>query len=103
DLTLLLNNAADTPAIIKFNGGQVGLSNNNPNDGNIGTGANAVRFASLSGGGPLRVELTNGALLRSSTGSSGTINSPLTVRGVIGGDPTSGPNGTVLSGISLNT
>jgi autotransporter-associated beta strand protein len=102
DLTLVLNNAAGTPAVIKWNGGQVGLSNNNPTDGNIATGTNALRFAALSGTGPLRIELTNGAVLRGSTGGSGTINVPITVRGAIGGDPTSGPGGTVLSGISLN-
>ncbi|HET6406273.1 MAG TPA: hypothetical protein VFG14_00195, partial [Chthoniobacteraceae bacterium] len=103
DLNLTLNNAASAPAVIKWNGGQVGLSNNNPTDGNIATGTNALRFSALSGTGPLRIELTNGAVLRGSTGSSGTINVPITVRGVIGGDPTSGPDGTVISGISLNT
>jgi fibronectin-binding autotransporter adhesin len=102
DLTLTLNNDPSSPAVIKFSGGQLGLSNNSATDGNITTGNNALRFAGLSGTGPLRVELTNGAMLRGSTGGSGTINVPLTVRGVIGGDPTSGPNGTVLSGISLN-
>lgn len=102
DLNLTLNNDASSLAVIKFNGGQLGLTNNSATDGNITTGNNALRFAALSGTGPLRVELTNGAMLRGSTGGSGTINVPLTVRGVIGGDPTSGPNGTVLSGISLN-
>src|SRR4030095_14619987 len=102
NLTLVLNNAADAPAVIKFNGGHCGLSNNNPNDGNIGTGNNALRFQALTGSGPMRIEVTNGAVLRGSTGASGTINAPITVRGVIGGDPTSGPNGTVNSGVSLN-
>jgi fibronectin-binding autotransporter adhesin len=106
NLTLVLNNAAGAPAVIKFNGGQFGLSNNNPNDGNVATGTNALRFQALTGSGPLRIELTNGALLRGSTGASATINVPITVRGVLvssGGDPTSGPNGTVNSGISLTT
>ena len=97
DLNLTLNNTLANTAVVKFSGGQLGLSNNSLTDGNWATATNCLRFASLNGSGPLRVELTNGAMMRSSFAST-TL--PVTIRGVGGGDPTSGPAGTAVSGVS---
>jgi hypothetical protein len=52
-------------AVIKFNGGQFGLSSNSPTNGDWGAGNNALRVASFTGASPttpIRFELTNGAL-----------------------------------------
>lgn len=106
DLALTLNNSAGSPAVIRWNGGQLGLSNNNATNGDWTTGSNALRISSLTGTGPLRIELSNGALLRGSivTGAvDSIITNPLTIRGVIGGEPTSGPDGTLPTGVSLTT
>jgi hypothetical protein len=104
DLGVTLNNDAAHPAVIQFNGGQLGLSEittANVTNGNWSLGGSMLRFASLSGGGPLRIELTNGAahLVNGGYGTGPT--APITIRGVVGGDPTSGPNGTVNTGITL--
>ncbi len=105
DLALTLNNTGGT-AVVKFNGGQLGLSNNSATTSNVTITANALRIA-VAGTGPLRVELTNGALFRANNGATGAVDStfanPLTIRGVIGGDPTSGVNGLVCTGVSLTT
>lgn len=105
DLAVSLNNDPTSPAVIKFNGGQLGLQTNNATDGNWGTGGNALRISSYLGGGPLRIEVTNGATFRLGTGAGAnqTISQPITLRGVVGGEPTSGPAGIINSGISLST
>ncbi len=104
DLALTLNSTVGNPAVIKFNGGQLGLQTNNATDGNWGTG-NALRISSFAGTGPVRFEITNGATLRSGVGNTAnnTVTQTTTLRGVVGGDPTSGPAGTVLTGISRST
>jgi hypothetical protein len=110
DLNLTLNNTST--AVIRWNGGQLGLSNNNATNGDWVLGTNALRISTLTGtaANPLRIELTNGALVRGSIATGNTadniIANPLTIRGVsvlTGGDPTSGPNGTSATGVSLNT
>lgn len=101
---LTLNNTAT--AVFRFNGGQLGLSNlTDPGGGDWSITHNALRFVGYTGTGPLRVEVTNGALVRAGLASNQTttINAPVTYRGVTGGDPTSGPGGLVNSGISLTT
>lgn len=94
------------PAVFKFNGGQLGLSSLvNPAGGDWSLDGNMLRFFSYSGAGPLRVELTNGALARAglATNRPASHGGPVTYVGVIGGDPTSGTTGSVNSGISLDT
>ncbi len=105
DLTLTLNNTGGT-AVVKFNGGQLGLSSNNAADSNWVIGTNALRLNPIAGTGALRIELANGAMARLSISIGGvdsTYSNALTVRGVIGGDPSSGPAGTVHSGTTLGT
>jgi hypothetical protein len=82
---------------VQFNGGQLGLSENSATNGNWNVGGNALRISTITGTGPLRVEITNGAMY---VANVATVNVPVTVRGVLGGDPTSGPTGAVNSGIS---
>jgi fibronectin-binding autotransporter adhesin len=82
ELALALNNTA--PAVLRFNGGQLGLSDiASPNSGNWSLTGNALRLATAtSGSGPLRVEVTNGALARAGTAGSQTlaIPAPITYR-----------------------
>ena len=109
DLALTLDNTPGNVAVIKFNGGQLGLSSNAANNANwaIATTDNNLRISSFNGSGAVRFELTNGALLRGSnaTGAGGdnTYTQAITYRGVIGGEPTSGPAGMISSGTSLTT
>ena len=109
----VLANSLTAPAIFKFNGGQFGLSDTaNPGGGVWRAEMNVLRFSGFAAAGsgqfgPLRVELTNGAMVRAGTGVANlggeTVAVPFTVRGIVGGDPTSGADGTVNSGITLNT
>ncbi|HEV8606106.1 MAG TPA: autotransporter-associated beta strand repeat-containing protein [Tepidisphaeraceae bacterium] len=94
------NTAGAAPAVLRFNGGPNHLSNNNPNDGNWSNGNNALRLA-ITNAGPIRIELDQGAMFVMP--NVATLNNPLTVRGVPGGDPTSGPDGLVHTGTSLTT
>ena len=108
DLTLTLNNTAGNTAVIKFNGGQLGLSENNSTNANWNLANNVLRLNPFTGTGALRIELTNGAMARASLAAGGTdaantFANAMTVRGVVGGDPTSGAAGTTHSGISLTT
>jgi hypothetical protein len=104
DLALTLNNAPGNPAIIKFNGGQNGLSNNVVTDGNWVSAGNTLRIESYTGlpTNPLRIELENGAMFLN---RAATVPVPVTVRGVIGvgADPTSGPTASVNANLSLTT
>ncbi len=105
-LAITTTAGATSPAVIQWNGGATGLSTNTTNSGDWVLTSNALRLRTLSGTGPLRIEVTNGALLRASITTGGvdnTIATPLTLRGVLGGDPTSGPAGTISSGTSLTT
>jgi hypothetical protein len=105
DLQVMLNNDAAHPAVIQFNGGQLGLSEITTANGTNGTGARReyAAFSSLSGTGPLRIELTNGAahLVTGGYGSGPAM--PVTIRGVMEGTQHLGPNGTVNTGITLTT
>ena len=108
DLTLTLNNTAGNTAVIQFNGGQLGLSNNNATDANWVIGTNALRLNPITGTGALRIELTNGAMARASLVAGGTdpqntYANAMTYRGVVGGDPTSGALGTLNTGITRAT
>ncbi len=105
DLSLTFNNTAGNIAVIKFNGGQLGLSNNSLTSDTWVDGTNALRISALAGTGAVRFELTNGAMLRGGTAATGTatIASPTTIRGVLGGDPTSGPIGKTSSALSRTT
>jgi autotransporter-associated beta strand protein len=113
DLAVTTTDGATVPLVIKFNGGELGISNitgtnpatpAGPGNGDWRTGDNTLRMRSYSGTGPLRVELTNGALYRPTFGSGTlSISMPTTVRGVVGGDPTSGAEATNPSGVSRTT
>ncbi len=100
DLALTLNNTGNNLAVIKFNGGQNGLSTNTTNNGDWSSNNNSIRIDSYAGSGRVRIELENGAMFQN---RPATVNVPVTVRGVIGGDPTSGPTGSVNANLSLNT
>ena len=106
DLALTLNNTAGNTAVFKYNGGQLGLSTGVANSGDWSVAGNNLRFNGITGTGALRVELTNGAMVRGSSnggGGTSTIAGAFTIRGVVGGDPTSGAAGTVSTGTSLTT
>jgi fibronectin-binding autotransporter adhesin len=100
DLGLTLNNTA--PAVVRFNGGELGLSSfSDPGGGDWLIRENALRFTPMSGNGPIRVELSNGALARAGSNIQVAVyQGPFTYRGSAGGDPTSGALGVVNSGIS---
>lgn len=100
DLPVVTTTGATGTAVIRFNGGQVGLSNNSATDSNWVTGTNALRFSGITNNGPIRVEITNGAMFRNSIA---TVNNVFTIRGVVGGDPSSGPSGTTNTGLSTTT
>ena len=87
--------AGGQPAIFRFNGGQASFSDPT-NFPNWNTGGNALRFGALTGTGPIRVEVSNGATVRQGTGASGNVNVPMafTIVGPVGGDSSSGPNAT---------
>jgi fibronectin-binding autotransporter adhesin len=101
ELNLRLNNTAG-PAVIKFNGGQLGFSDfSNPMSGVWTTDANTLRLGVVNPVGTtnaVRVELSNAAMLRSGDGGGASITYALTVRGPLGGDPTAGPLGDVDPG-----
>jgi autotransporter-associated beta strand protein len=108
-VALTTSNASNAAAaVIKWNGGQYGLSIlTNPRDWN--TGGNTLKFTSIAGTGVARIELSNGAGVRHGTNPGGTatntINTPFVIAGpsvASGGDPTSGATGTNNSGISQN-
>lgn len=91
-----INTTAGTAtAVIRWNGGQLGLSSNNANDANLLQLQNALRFGPVTGTGALRIEITNGAMLRADIGTNTVVPMALTIRGVAGGDPTSGPLGAL--------
>jgi len=107
DMTITTTNGAVNPAVIKFNGGQNGNPANVPlptANVNDPTGGNMFRLGSgtLTGTGPVRIEVTNGSQTRLFTGAA-AVPMPFTIRGVIGGDPSSGPLGTIMPSHSLNT
>jgi autotransporter-associated beta strand protein len=75
-------------AVVKFNGGQGGVSTNNPANGDLQVGSNALRVASFTGAAantPIRFEITHGALMEVAAPFN-TIAAPVTFRGVLGGD-----------------
>jgi hypothetical protein len=97
---------AATPAVIRFNGGQVGYAD--PATPRNWTSGNTVRFSSLNGTGALRVELSNGGSVRLGTGSGSAqnISVPFTISGTPlseGGDSSSGPQGLNDPGMSKTT
>src|SRR5207237_5577675 len=91
--------AGAAPAVFRFNGGPNHLSNNNAADSNWTNGNNALRLA-ITNSGPIRIELNQGAMFVAP--NVATLANPLTIRGVFGGDPSSGPNGTIHTGITQN-
>ncbi len=96
DLSVGLNPSGE--GVIRFNGGQLGLSSNSATDGNWNANGNTLRIPLLANSGKLRVELDNGAYYSASAAPLGR----LTVRGKLSGDPTSGPAGLVNTGIGRN-
>lgn len=106
DLALTLNNVSG-PAVVRFNGGQLGMSNlTSPQSGDWSVvNGNVLRIQSYSGTGALRIELSNGAMTRVGTASNflASVPVPVSIRGVFGGDPTSGAAGTNNAGLSLTT
>ena len=101
---------ATSPVIFRFDGGNHGLSRlggtgTTLNHPDWASGGNTLRFGAITGSGPIQVELSNGALHRLGDGAAGTqaVANAYTVRGVAGGDPTSGADGLVNSGISRTT
>jgi hypothetical protein len=108
EFALVINNP-NGPAVFAFNGGQLGLSSIAiPTSGIWNSGENALRFSNFNvvTPGTLRVELSNGAMVRAGTSAGGlgseAVDIPFVVRGVVGGDPTSGPDGTVNTGTTRN-
>lgn len=97
--------AAASVSVVRWNGGQFGLSSNSRTDARWvdSENANLLRVASYLGTGALRFELSNGALMRSGpAGGIINVSMPVTYRGVAGGDPTSGPVGLVNPALALN-
>jgi hypothetical protein len=98
-------------ATIRFNGGSVGFSdpsiatNGTPNWANWNSGGNVLRITSYSGTGAVRIELTKAGTYRQGTGGGGTVTipMPMTIAGEVGGNPTSGPLGTVNTSTSTTT
>jgi hypothetical protein len=77
DLMLQLNNSLSAVAVIRFNGGQLGHSDYGaPHTGKWTTDGNVLRFANFNSATPeraVRIELANGAMLRSGTGGGATV------------------------------
>jgi len=84
--------ASTAPLIVKFNGGESGLSSNAPAgtaapSGDWGQGNNGLRFGTITGATattPLRVELTHGAIMDLLTLNN--FAGPLTIQGQPNGD-----------------
>src|SRR6266566_236011 len=87
------NVTGGSTVLFKFNGGPNHLSSNGLTDGNWSNANNALRLGVTNNANfnsPIRVELSSGATFVMP--NIGTLNNILTVRGVPGGDPTSGPD-----------
>src|SRR6266566_1527399 len=87
------NVTGGSTVLFKFNGGPNHLSSNGHTDGNWSNANNALRLGVTNNANfnsPIRVELSSGATFVMP--NIGTLNNILTVRGVPGGDPTSGPD-----------
>ena len=102
--TLTSNATGSNAAVIRFNGGQAGFSDPT-NFANWNAGGNVLRVNSYAGSGPIRIELTKAGTFRQGTGGGGvvTINNPFTLAGQVGGDPSSGPAGTISPSTTTNT
>jgi hypothetical protein len=74
DLMLQLNNTLTAVAVVRFNGGQLGYSDlGAPFSGTWTASGNVLRFAnfnSASSDRAVRIELSNGAMLRAGTGGA---------------------------------
>jgi fibronectin-binding autotransporter adhesin len=91
------------PAVIKFNGGTQGTSNAAGSDWVIG--GNTLRigtWTNLNANNPVRIELTNGAMMQWG-GNMNTFASPLTIAGVIGGDPSATTNEKTVGRAQLDS
>jgi fibronectin-binding autotransporter adhesin len=101
---LVVPTGSTNVSTVRFNGGERGFSDTG-NFPNWNSGGNAVRFSSYTGNSPLRIELTKAGTFRQGNGSGGTVTIPMpvTIAGQIGGDPTSGPNGTTNTSTTTNT
>ncbi len=106
-IALQLDNSA--AAVVKFNGGQLGLPTYGTATGDWPVNQNALRVGSFNGTGPARFELTNGALAQAGIFTTGnpaitrSFDAAVTYRGVAGGDPTSGPLGLINPGTKLDS
>jgi fibronectin-binding autotransporter adhesin len=101
EIALTTTAGATSPAVFRFNGGHLHQSSTTiASQYDWSTGGNVLRFNSIANNGPVRVELLDGAMHRLGTGGGGTqtITAPYTVRGTPGGDPGSGPAGTINVG-----
>jgi len=99
---LVMQNGLNNTAVIRFNGGQLGLSQNSTVDGMWNPDGNTLRISQFSGSsglsGSLTIELDNGAYYSASTAPLGR----MIIRGTAGGDPTSGLNATGNTGVGRN-
>jgi fibronectin-binding autotransporter adhesin len=103
--TFDLTNATGT-TVIKFNGGDIGLSSLSATNGDWRTGDNALRVAALTGNTantPIRFELTHGALLDFNGTFNTAVAAPVTFRGVAGGDVTAGSTGLTVGRVQMDS
>lgn len=96
NIPLTANNTGTNLAVIKWNGGDRGFAANNTQE-TWDAAQSLIRFSSLNGTGPIRVELTNAGAARQGNGGGGTQNiaQAFTFAGntiASGGDSGSGPN-----------
>ncbi len=87
-----LTNAV-APVVFKWNGGESGLSSNNPANGDWQEGNNNLDWNTVTVGAqapPFRIELSHAGMTTIRAAQWGTYNGPFTIRGGVGGDVTRG-------------
>jgi autotransporter-associated beta strand protein len=93
-------------AVLQFAGGEQGTSNGGTDWAASGNALRIAKWSNLDAKNPVRIELTHGALLVMGTAyqasASLTFDSPLTLRGVIGGDPTATTASTEVGRVLLD-
>jgi fibronectin-binding autotransporter adhesin len=110
-IPLTTANGATNAAVIRFNGGDRGFSTNpNPLQEAWSSNDNLVRFSSLNGTGPVRVELSKAGSVRQGNGGGQTQSIPMafTIAGPVTSGPVagfsdSGPSGTINPASNTNT
>jgi autotransporter-associated beta strand protein len=83
------------PVVVKWNGGESGLSTNTPANGDWNEGANNLEWQAVTTGAqapPLRIELSHAGMTTIRAAQFGTYNGPFTIRGGVGGDVTAAGN-----------